>query len=49
MHHTDQLSVRVDDLTEITRAMARVREHPPATLLGDPVTVDRPAARRPTC
>ena len=39
VHHTDQLSVRVDDLSEITRAMARVREHPPATLLGDAVTV----------
>jgi phosphomannomutase len=39
LHHTDQLSVRVDDLSEIARAMARVREHPPATLLGDDVTV----------
>jgi len=39
VHHTDQLSVRVDDLNEITRAMARVRSGPPATLLGDEVTV----------
>jgi phosphomannomutase len=39
VHHTDQLSVRVDDLSEITRAMARVRSNPPATLLGDEVTV----------
>jgi phosphomannomutase len=33
VHATDQLSVRVDDLTEITRAMARIRDKPPATLL----------------
>jgi phosphomannomutase len=39
VHHTDQLSMRVDDLGEITRAMARVRADPPATLLGDEVTV----------
>jgi phosphomannomutase len=39
VHHTDQLSVRVDDLGEITRAMGRVRADPPATLLGDEVTV----------
>jgi phosphomannomutase len=39
VHHTDQLSVRVDDLSEITRAMARVRAEPPAALLGDEVTV----------
>jgi phosphomannomutase len=39
VHHTDQLSVRVDDLAEITRAMDRVRSDPPATLLGDKVTV----------
>jgi phosphomannomutase len=39
VHQTDQLSVRVDDLGEITRAMARVRSEPPATLLGDEVTV----------
>jgi phosphomannomutase len=39
VHQTDQLSMRVDDLGEITRAMARVRSEPPATLLGDEVTV----------
>ncbi|OJF09479.1 phospho-sugar mutase [Couchioplanes caeruleus] len=38
VHRTDQVSVRVDDLTEITRAMAHVRANPPATLLGQPVT-----------
>ena len=40
MHRTDQLSVRVEDLTEITRAMQRVRGNPPATLLGQPVAVE---------
>ena len=40
VHHTDQLAVRVDDLGEITRAMARVRADPPARLLGDPVEVE---------
>ncbi|TFV53565.1 phospho-sugar mutase [Blastococcus sp. TF02A_35] len=34
---TGQLSVRVDDLTLISDAMARVRATPPATLLGRPV------------
>jgi phosphomannomutase len=34
VHATDQLSVRVDDLAEITAAMAHVRAEPPATLLG---------------
>jgi phosphomannomutase len=38
LHATDQLSVRVDDLTEIGRAMSRARNNPPATLLGAPVT-----------
>jgi phosphomannomutase len=38
VHATDQLSVRVDDLAEITRAMARVRGGPPVTLLGAEVT-----------
>ncbi|MEV8507532.1 phospho-sugar mutase [Actinoplanes sp. NPDC051475] len=38
VHRTDQVSVRVDDLAEITRAMAHVRSNPPATLLGQPVT-----------
>jgi phosphomannomutase len=35
---TGQLSVRVQDLTEITAAMARLRTSPPATFLGAPVT-----------
>jgi phosphomannomutase len=38
LHATDQLSVRVDDLAEIGRAMSRARSNPPATLLGAPVT-----------
>ena len=38
VHATDQLSVRVDDLEEITRAMARVRANPPRSLLGAEVT-----------
>ncbi|WP_089017766.1 phospho-sugar mutase [Micromonospora coriariae] len=37
VHHTDQLSVRVDDLREIAEAMARIRAATPTTLLGDPV------------
>ena len=40
VHHTGQLSVRVDDLAEIGRAMARVRKTPPATLLGEPVSFE---------
>jgi phosphomannomutase len=38
LYATDQLSVRVDDLTEIAAAMARLRAAPPAALLGRPVT-----------
>ena len=38
LHQTDQLSVRVEDLTQITEAMRRLRANLPATLLGDPVT-----------
>jgi phosphomannomutase len=38
VHATDQLSVRVDDLAEITAAMAQVRQKPPGTLLGTDVT-----------
>jgi phosphomannomutase len=38
VYRTDQLSLRVDDLGEITRAMRRVRADPPARLIGDPVT-----------
>ena len=50
MYATDQLSVRVDDLAEIAEAMARIRPHPPAALLDEPVTdVRGPAARTPTC
>jgi phosphomannomutase len=43
---TDQLSIRVDDLSLIAQMMAHVRAHPPANLLGQPITVaDRaPAA-----
>jgi phosphomannomutase len=37
---TDQVSVRVDDLTVIDDTMRRVRAAPPATLLGQPVTVE---------
>ncbi|MEU7931061.1 phospho-sugar mutase [Micromonospora echinofusca] len=38
VHHTDQLSVRVDDLRLIADAMARIRAATPTTLLGQPVT-----------
>ncbi|MGA8258030.1 MAG: phospho-sugar mutase, partial [Nocardioides sp.] len=34
LHATDQVSVRVDDLSVITDAMARLREHPPTELGG---------------
>jgi len=34
VHRTDQLSIRVDDLAEITRTMANVRRRPPTALLG---------------
>ncbi|RAO17610.1 Phosphomannomutase [Micromonospora noduli] len=37
VHHTDQLSARVDDLRVIADAMARIRADTPATLLGQPV------------
>ena len=37
VYATDQLSVRVTDLREISDAMARLRERPPATLLDEPV------------
>lgn len=39
LHSTSQLSVRVKDLSLIADAMARLRANPPATLLGEPVTV----------
>ncbi|RII20903.1 putative phosphomannomutase [Streptomyces sp. YIM 130001] len=38
LHATDQLSVRVDDLSLIADAMKRLREHPPTSLGGLPVT-----------
>jgi phosphomannomutase len=38
VYATDQLSVRVTDLADITRAMARIRRHPPAALLDEPVS-----------
>jgi phosphomannomutase len=38
VHRTAQLSARMDDLTEIARAMGRIRADPPAALLGEPVT-----------
>ncbi|MFY1634149.1 phospho-sugar mutase [Solwaraspora sp. WMMB335] len=38
VHQTDQLAVRVEQLDEITAAMARLRADRPATLLGEPVT-----------
>ncbi|MFJ8576933.1 phospho-sugar mutase [Micromonospora sp. NPDC093277] len=37
VHHTDQLSVRVDDLREIAQMMARLRAAIPTSLLGHPV------------
>lgn len=39
LHATSQLSVRVADLSIIADAMARLRANPPASLLGEPVTV----------
>jgi phosphomannomutase len=38
VHATDQLSVRVQDLNEITTAMSTIRSRPPTTLLDEPVT-----------
>ncbi|GIJ53559.1 phospho-sugar mutase [Virgisporangium aurantiacum] len=38
VYATDQLSVRVTDLADITRAMARIRRRPPASLLDEPVS-----------
>ena len=40
VYATDQLSVRVDDLSEITRAMTHLRADPPATLLGAEMTLE---------
>ena len=41
---TGQRSVRVDDLDQITRAMARLRAQPPTSLAGEPVAVSDLAA-----
>ncbi|MEU1482151.1 phospho-sugar mutase [Streptomyces sp. NPDC005760] len=38
LHATDQLSVRVEDLSVIARAMKQLREHPPTELAGLPIT-----------
>lgn len=38
VHHTSQLAFRVDKLSVITEAMARLRAAPPSTLAGEAVT-----------
>jgi phosphomannomutase len=38
VHQTDQLAVRVTELSEIAAAMAYLRARTPSTLLGEPVT-----------
>ncbi|GAB7050035.1 phospho-sugar mutase [Catenuloplanes indicus] len=38
VHATDQLSIRVGDLSEIATMMTRLRAATPATLLGEPLT-----------
>jgi phosphomannomutase len=38
LHGTDQLSVRVEDLSVIANAMGRLREQPPTHLAGLPIT-----------
>ena len=38
LHATDQLSVRVEDLSVIANAMGRLREQPPTRLAGLPIT-----------
>ena len=38
VHRTGQVSMRVEDLSLITTTMARIRQNPPTSLLGDPVT-----------
>ncbi len=38
LHATSQLAVRVENLSEITDAMARLRSNPPSHLLDEPVT-----------
>ena len=47
LYATDQLSVRVDDLSVIDRAMARLRADPPRTLL-DQTSTSRTCFREPT-
>jgi phosphomannomutase len=47
VHATDQLSVRVADLSLIAAAMARVRNDPPAELAGEPVRFTDLAAGSP--
>ncbi|QDP95675.1 phospho-sugar mutase [Microlunatus elymi] len=44
VHATDQLSVRVEDMTIIADAMTRLRDHPPTELADQPVTVQDLAA-----
>jgi phosphomannomutase len=38
VHATDQVSVRVDDTSEIAALMRLIRAHPPTSLLDEPVT-----------
>ncbi|MER7697550.1 MULTISPECIES: phospho-sugar mutase [unclassified Streptomyces] len=45
LHATDQLSVRVEDLTVIANAMTRLREQPPTSLAGLAVTSAEDLAR----
>jgi phosphomannomutase len=40
LYATDQVSIRVEDLAEIGVLMARMRAHPPTTLLDAPATVE---------
>ncbi|QBJ95408.1 phospho-sugar mutase [Rhodococcus sp. ABRD24] len=48
VHATGQVSLRVEDLADITRIMNRVRAHPPAEIAGSPVeTVDLSEVRGP--
>ena len=38
VHATEQLAIRVERVSQVSDAMARVRATPPASLLGEPVT-----------
>ena len=49
VYETDQLAVRVADLSLIAEAMVRLRARPPVALLGQPVTVVDLASGSPTC